>query len=84
MQKSKEQLLKRKAEIIDFLTRHGKMDPKMKDNFISEFPNYSEFSGATDESEEAHEVADYELALAREQAMERELEEVNEQLTALE
>ncbi len=83
MEKTKEQLLARKKEILDFLAKHYQRDPEQMNNFIAKYPDYSASDLVMDPSSEANEVADYEVQLATEQAMEEELLAIEEQLKAL-
>ncbi len=83
MEKTKEQLLARKKEILDFLAKHYQKDPERLNNFIAKYPDYSAEDLVMDPSSVANEVADYEVQLATEQAMEEELLAIEEQLKNL-
>lgn len=83
MPKTKEELLARKQEILNFLAKHYRKDPEMMGNFVTKYPDYSATGISVDESDEAHEFEDYERDLVIEQAMEQELAEIEETLAAL-
>jgi len=83
MSKSKEELLARKKEILDFLAKHYRKDPEMLGNFVTKYPDYSATGISVDDGDEAHEFEDYERDLVIEQAMEQELLEVEELLASL-
>ena len=83
MSKTKEELLARKQEILDFLSKHYSKDPEMMGNFTTKYPDYSATAAVMDESDEAHEVEDYERDLIIEQAMEQELAEIEESLASM-
>lgn len=83
MEKTKAELQARKEEILNFLAKHFQKDPSKVNNFLTKFPNYSESDLTMDPSSEANEVADYEVSLEIEQAMEQELLEIEEQLESL-
>ena len=82
--KSKEELLKRKKEILDFLSKHYQKDPEKHNNFIAKYPDYSTEDLTLDPSSEANEYADYEVALETEHALENELLEIEDSLANLE
>ncbi len=83
MTKTKEELLARKQEILNFLKKYYQKDPTKINNFITKFPNYSEADLTMDPSSEVHEVEEYEVNLEIEQTMENELMEIEEQLASL-
>jgi hypothetical protein len=83
MQRTKEELMARKKEILDFLSKHFAKDPKRMENFTTKYPDYSNLEGSTDPSVETLEIEDYDTNLAIEQAMEDELLDVEDQLAKL-
>jgi len=80
MEKTKEQLEARKAEILAFLSKHYENDPEKKDNFTTRYPDFSQTDLNMDPSSEVFEETEYETQLAIEQALEDELLEIESQL----
>lgn len=83
MTNTKEELQARKKEILNFLSKHFKRGTEKFINFVSKYPDYSESDLNQDPSSEANEVADYEVSLEIEHAMENELIEIDEKLKQL-
>lgn len=83
MHKTKEQLLARKQEILDFLAKHYKKDPTKFENFTTKYPDYGSEEPSMDPSTETLEFEEYETNLAIEHSMENELLEIEDQLAAM-
>lgn len=83
MEKTQEQLLARKQEILEFLKKHYVSDPNKLENFITRFPDFSADEPSIDPSTQALEFEEYETNLGIEQVMENELLEIEDQLAKL-
>lgn len=83
MEKTQEQLLARKQEILEFLKKHYISDPNKLENFITRFPDFAADEPSMDPSTQTLEFEEYETNLGIEQAMENELLEIDDQLAQL-